>query len=290
MNPRKKLADVIKAEVDSLFHHCEKNNLNGEITYLDIVRISDRVIGHFDGETPAVIANSVEVAQGLLHPKKLEGIALIKKGLGALVSITGGMTLLWGILQILAYGVVATSTSGVLWWQATTVTILFGGPVGIAAGLGSAAVGIYMLSRKTSSKKLAATAHDIIIKSITLWEESDDLLVKNREKYQWVTELPEDAYQAFLSLMWIVAQSDEQCSAKEMDLLYVLMEVRKPLDIKVANGMISADIADLCRYLRSIDLCSHCIDALYELASADGHVTGEEKELIDQIKSLIKGK
>ena len=52
---KKEKAKAILAEVDSLFHAAESQSKDGNVTYLDVVRICDRVREHFSQEIPQEI-------------------------------------------------------------------------------------------------------------------------------------------------------------------------------------------------------------------------------------------
>ena len=174
-------AETITAEIDSLFHQAEKSNPDQEVTYLDVVRIISFVRGRFDHVVPAEIESAMQIAEGLCHPKKLEGISLMRKGFGTLLGLAGGTALGWGILYILAHGVVATTIAGSLWWKTSVVSILFGGPVGVAIGIASLCLGIYVASRKVSPKRRAVAALDVMRRALRSWARR--LNIENRRRW-----------------------------------------------------------------------------------------------------------
>lgn len=273
----------ILAEVDALFHTAEKANPQHNVTYLDIVRIADRVREHFDGRTPPQIESALDVAVGLCHPVKLEGVALIKKGLGASLSCAGGFALLWGIVYIIGIGLTATTVTGMLWWKTTTVTILFGGPIGIAIGIASLAVGIYVLSVKAPVKKRAVMALDVIRKGVENWVASDTQRVLPDIK--WIRDLSEDEFFALVSLAWHLADADKVQSQEEMLIIDHLLHTRRPTESAVMKGMGNTPKDEAIAILRKCNQTEKCFALLKLIPEADGTVSPEESEIIGLLEA-----
>jgi hypothetical protein len=166
---RHKKAALLLAEIDGLFFQAEKASPNGEVTYLDIVRIADWVRDRFHWQPPPEIEHALNIACGLCNPNTAEGRARVRKSLAALLGLGGGMALFWGILYVIAHGVVLTTVTGILWWKTTAVVMLVGGPVGIGLGLAAMLVGLYVFVQRTSPKKLAITALDVMRVGINRW-------------------------------------------------------------------------------------------------------------------------
>jgi hypothetical protein len=271
-------AKTIVAEVDALFHTAEKANPEHNVTYLDIVRISDRVREHFDNKTPPQIEAALSVANGLCHPEKLAGVAMIKKGLGGLMACAGGGALLWGIVYTLAIGLTATATTGMLWWKTTTVTILFGGPIGIAIGIASLAVGIYVLSLKAPAKKRAVMALDIVKKGIENWVATDSQ--RALPAIEWIKKLTEDEFFALVSLAWHLADADLKQTQEEMVIIDHILNIRKPNEKAVAEGIGSTPVKQAIETLRNSKYADKCFELLKMIPEADGSVSQEEAEII----------
>ena len=72
-------------------------------------------------------------------------------------------------MVIIAKGVIVTTVTGWLWWKTTAVSFLWGGPIGIAAGLASLVIGLYIFAHRTSPKKRAITALDVMREGIKKW-------------------------------------------------------------------------------------------------------------------------
>jgi len=274
---------AILAEVDALFNTAEKANPQHNVTYLDIVRICDRGREHFDNKTPPQIEASLNVAVGLCHPQRLEGVALIKKGLGALLACTGGAALLWGVIYIIAIGLTATTVTGALWWKTTTVSILFGGPIGIGIGIASLAVGIYVLSLKAPAKKRAVMALDIIKKGVETWGATDSQ--RSLPDVKWVTKRTEREFFALVSLAWHLADADQVQSQEEMVIIDHILSVRKPNEHAVAEGIGSTPAKVAIDILRRSKYAAKCFDLLKLIPEADGVVTPEEAAIIGLLEA-----
>lgn len=270
-------AKAILAEVDALFHTAEKSNPEHNVTYLDIVRIADRVREHFENKTPPQIESALTVATGLCHPEKLAGVAMIKKGLGGLMACAGGGALLWGIIYIIAIGLTATNVTGMLWWKTTTVTILFGGPIGIAIGIASLSVGIYVLSLKAPVKKRAVMALDVIKKGIDNWVLTD--AQRSLPDINWVTKLTEEQFFALVSLAWHLADADKTHTHEEMIIIDHILSIRKPNEKAVAEGIGNTPIKQAIETIRKSKHADKCFTLLKIIAEADG-VVSTEKEVI----------
>ena len=162
---RRQLADKICAEVDALFHHAEKSNPNGNITYLDLTRICGRIREHFKGETPSQLEQALRTALDQCHPETLITAGRKEKRTGIIALSVGGIALFWGIVYIVAYGI-TTKDDGWIWDEKTTD---LGGPCWLSIGIPSIAVGVYLLKRNGSTKGASIGAFDVIKRGIENW-------------------------------------------------------------------------------------------------------------------------
>jgi len=280
---KREKAKEILAELDALFHTAEKANPDHAVTYLDIVRITDRVREHFKEKTPPQIEGALSIAIGICHPKKIEGIEKIKKGFGFLMSCTGGASLLWGIVYILAVGLTATTITGALWWKTTTVTILFGGPVGIAIGVASLALGIYILSKKAPVKMRAVVALDVIKNGIESWVLAE--LKRDLPDMSWVEKLNSEEYQALISSAWYMIEADDVLHEGEMALIDHLFSVRKPTDENIIKGIGTISMSKAIKILESSYLKEECFRFLRIIPGIDGVVSPEEEDLLNLLET-----
>jgi hypothetical protein len=275
---KREKAKIIQAEVDALFHTAEKTNPDHNVTYLDIVRIADRVREHFNNKTPPQIEYALEVATGLCHPEKLAGIQQIKKGLGGLLACAGGTSLLWGIIQIIVYGLAVTTTTGILWWKSTAVSILLGGPIGIAIGIASLAAGVYVLSLKAPSKRKSVVSLDVIKKGIDNWVAAD--AISSLPDVKWVQNLSEEEFFALISLAWHMADADGAHSQEEMLIIDLILKTRKPTEQAVAEGLGSTPVNQAVVTLRQSKYADKCFDLIKFISESDGTVSPEEAAIV----------
>jgi len=275
---KREKAKIIQAEVDALFHTAEKANPDHNVTYLDIVRIADRVREHFNNKTPPQIESALEIATGLCHPKKLDGIQQIKKGLGGLLACAGGTSLLFGVIQIIVHGLAITTVTGMLWWKSTTVSILLGGPIGIVIGLTSLAAGVYVLSLKAPSKKRSVVALDIIKDGIDNWVAADAF--SSLPDIKWVQNLSEEEFFALISLAWHIADADGAHSQEEMLIIDLILKTRKPTEQAVAEGLGSTPVNQAIDTLRQSKYADKCFDLIKFISESDGPVSPEEATIV----------
>ena len=161
---RRQLADKICAEVDALFHHAEKSNPNGNITYLDLTRICGRIREHFKGETPSQLEQALRTALDQCHPETLITAGRKEKRSGIIALSVGGIALFWGIVYIVAYGI--TTKFGWLFpWHSLNLP----GPCCLMIGIPPVAVGVYLLKRNESTKRASIGAFDVIKRGIENW-------------------------------------------------------------------------------------------------------------------------
>jgi hypothetical protein len=177
---KKAKADEILAEVDALFHTAEKSSQYQEVTYLDVVRITDRIREHFPDGVPSQIEHALKTAICICHPKRFWLIQLARKGIGYLVACGGGVALLCGVVTVLVHGLAFTVTHklGTSWWtQTTTETCTnWKGPVGIAIGIAAIPMGIFLLSAGISGKQRAIAGLDMIRVGFDTWVSQEPTL------------------------------------------------------------------------------------------------------------------
>lgn len=141
-----------------------------EPCYADVASVTAAMECAFPGNTPSEIAGAIAMAKGLMSPGKVDFLRRMHEGIGLIIATGGGFALAWGIVQIIAYGVVTTTVTGMLWWKATAVTTLLGGPAGVATGILFLLGGLYYFSSTTSSRKCVLTAQKVLEKGIDAWE------------------------------------------------------------------------------------------------------------------------
>mgnify|MGYP001300917911 CR=1 FL=1 len=120
---------------------------------------------------PDVVAGALNVARSYLNPRKIEAIKQLKKGLGLLLTTTGGLAVLWGIMVSLGVGA-SMWASIVTFFAGTGIPVL--GPIAIAAGIAAIAAGLYVAIKATSAESLSASAHDAIVKSVNAWAKPNE--------------------------------------------------------------------------------------------------------------------
>ncbi len=167
-----KLAHEIKTQVDLLYDDAtaETNSLS----YQDVCKITDYVESRFIkaiDEVPDVVAGALNVARSYLNPSKIEAIKQLKKGLGLLLTTTGGLAVLWGIMVSLGVGA-SMWASIATFFAGTGIPVL--GPIAIAAGIAAIAAGLYVAIKATSPESLSASAHDAIVKSVNTWAKPNE--------------------------------------------------------------------------------------------------------------------
>jgi len=161
-------AGRIKAQVDVLYAKLTSNPQNA-LSYQDICQITDFVQYEFSehcGECPQIVRGACQFSRGLLNPDKIEGMNQMRMGIGLLITVVGGLGLLWGILIAMGVGmsmfatVVAAVTGG---------GIPIAGPLAIGFGIAAIAAGIYVGVSFMSPQALSARAHDAITDAIDKW-------------------------------------------------------------------------------------------------------------------------
>ena len=297
-------AKKIIAEVDALFHTSEKSNPEGVVTYLDVLRIGDRVREHFD-RVPRRIEGALEVAAGLCNPNKIAGVNSITKGLGAIIASGGGMALMYGVVTVIVSGVsvaapvvpVATGLPGIFvavggWFTghaavtAVVTTILWTGPVGIAVGVASLATGIFFIIRQVSPKMRAMLALDVVRKAVAEWGRFSSLA--ELPDLKWVTKLSSEEYKALLSLMWLLANADEKLAQEEIRLIEKLLTTRRPdaMGLAVGEGIMELDSA--ARLLRCGKHVKNSAKLLRTIINCDNVVTPEEERAWAEIAEKLE--
>jgi len=280
-----KKARVIIAEVDTLFHTAEKHSPDGSVTYLDVLRICNRVREHFE-KVPSRIEGALEVAAGLCNPSKLESIDSMRKGFGAIIASAGGLGLLVGIVTIIGHGLIATTVTGMLFWKTSIITILWGGPIGIALGVLGIATGFYFLAKQVSAKQKAIIALDVIKKAITEWGSFGS--ISTLPDIAWAKKLTDDEFTSLLSLMWYITNVDHDVDEAEVRLIEHVLKSRKIKSAKFLMTGAQPDIDTSLDILSKSRQKKECALLIKAVINADNKVTPEEESAWDQIVSKLE--
>lgn len=281
---KKEKAKVILAEVDSLFHAAEKQSPDGNVTYLDVVRICDRVREHFSQEMPEEIEGYLYIAQGLVHPDKIEGIKLMKDGIGAFTSLTGGFSIMLGVVYILAFGTYATVTTGYLWWKATVTTIFFGGPIALVIGVASLAAGLYLLGRNIPIKQQIGKSLELIRKGVNDWAEKQDIDLGN---LMWLKNLSEEEFEALVFLFWQLVNADDKYAQEEALFIEHIFKVRLPKDGELIQGIRRMDFDKSVETIQKSRYKEESLKLLEMIPSIDNEVDDRESSLLRTILNKL---
>lgn len=184
----KKLKDMVELKFQQAEAINKQNGLNG-ITYNDICLITDLIVGEFHQqklELPKEIEGAINLAKGYLNPNEVAAKEEIKKGIYAMVSTVGGISLAIGIIQALASpGILAGLCCLIL--GGTTVPME--APIAIGAGILLVTVGIYKTTRNWSIAEATVKAEEVLIKAIEEWKEDkqsvdENVLKQFKEKFK----------------------------------------------------------------------------------------------------------
>lgn len=281
---KKEKAKVILAEVDSLFHAAEKQSPDGSVTYLDVVRICDRVREHFSQEMPQEIEGYLYIAQGLVHPDKIEGIKLMKDGIGAFTTFTGGFSIMLGIVWILAFGTYSTVTTGYLWWKATVTTIFFGGPIALVIGIAGLAAGLYVLGRNIPIKQQIGKSLELIRKGVNDWAEKQEIDLGN---LMWIKNLSEDEFDSLVYLFWQLVNADDKYAQEEALFIEHIFKVRLPKDGELIQGIRKMDFDKSIEMVKKSKYRNESIKLLEMIPNIDNEVSDKERVMLKEIFKKI---
>ena len=278
---RSKKADNIKKIIDESFHKHGEHNPDSGLTFQDIQVIRKRIEDEFKGKCPRAIAGALDVAAGLLHPNKLKAISFLKNGMSAILLTTGGISLFGGIIYIISYGLTATATIGMLWWETSTKSILFGGPVGIVIGLTSLATGIFILAKKTTPQKKTTTAQEILHKALTAWVEE-----KSPEEFDasLIKKLTRQEYHSLLFLLYQIAEADDIVTVEEAAMISCITNQRK---VSSQFTVEELELDSCIEVIATSEYAHECVDLLETLANIDGEYHYDEKEFIDTVSIAV---
>ena len=281
---KKEKAKVILAEVDSLFHAAEKQSPDGSVTYLDVVRICDRVREHFSQEMPQEIEGYLYIAQGLVHPDKIEGIKLMKDGIGAFTTLAGGFSIMLGIVWILAYGTCSTVTTGYLWWKATVTTIFFRGPTALVIGIAGLAAGLYVLGRNIPIKQQIGKSLELIRKGVNDWAEKQEIDLGN---LMWIKNLSEDEFDSLVYLFWQLVNADDKYAQEEALFIEHIFKVRLPKDGELIQGIRKMDFDKSIEMVKKSKYRNESIKLLEMIPNIDNEVSDKERVMLKEIFKKI---
>lgn len=280
---KKEKARVILAEVDSLFHAAESQSKDGNVTYLDVVRICDRVREHFSQEVPQEIEGYLYIAQGLLHPDKIAGIKLLKDGIGAFTTVAGGFSIMLGVVYLLAFGATSTVTTGWV-FKSTVTTIFYGGPVALVIGIASLAGGLYVINRKIPIKQQIGRSLELIRKGVNDWANKQEIDLGN---VMWLKKLSQNEFDCLVSLFWELVHADDKYAQEEALFIEHIFKVRMPKDGELIQGISNLSFDESCDTLKNSKFKNNCKNLLEMIPGIDNEVLKSEKDLLAKILARL---
>lgn len=276
---RVKKADQLQNMVNEAFYVAENENSSRGMTYQTLQKFRSDIAKEFGGQCPQKIESGFEIAIGMLNPSKLDATKTIKNGISTLLLGGGGLGLLAGIIYIIAYGLTATTVTGILWWKATTATMLLGGPAGIAVGIVSMASGIFLLAKQSNPEKRSKTAYKIIKASLRDWIKEK---AKSEFDFSWLKKLSSEEYSSLVSLTYYLSELDDMVTPEEAQFIGCILDARKP------DEQISYEEEDIEKYMDVIagsGFAKLCIDLLVTLARVDGDYDFDEVKMVEELKA-----
>ena len=189
---KKKFARKLKDIVELKFQQAEAINkqtgLNG-VAYNDICLITNIIVEEFYQQglkLPKEIEGAINLAKGYLNPNEVAAKEEIKKGMYALISTVGGISLAIGIIQALASPGILAAVGALILGGAT---VPIEAPIAIGVGILLAAIGIYKTTRSWSVAEATVKAKEILIKAIEKWERDEQdidekVLKQFKEKFK----------------------------------------------------------------------------------------------------------
>lgn len=282
--PPDKRSKVIIAEIDAIFHQGNQNP--DGVGYVDILRISDRVHQHFiddPGGTPKQVSGAIDVAKGFCSPSALESVDLIRKGIGAIISTVGGLSLAWGIIFIIANGVF--TTTGWLWWASRV--LIFSGPLAIVGGIAALAGGLYLIAKKLTFRERAIKALEIIRKGLEEWGKEAKGEV-DMSDYSWFLEMPKKECRATFCLAFFIANLDEKVVEEELQVIIRYVSLKPGVTDKAYSDGIAMSLDVAVQDLVHSKQKGKIIEFLTNICTSDGPITEDEEKALTEIKRKVK--
>ena len=177
---RKAFSRQLKQEIDEWFLKATQNP-EKSVSYAKLCRQTNKIQAQFvkqTGHWPDVVRGACDLARGYLNPDTVERWKQVYRGIGLLVTTAGGVAIVFGIITAFGIGLGLWAS---LWAAIAGSTGPLTGGLTLVVGIAAVGGGIFAAIGLDTPQSLSAKAHDVIIKAIDFWADTEEATKQDRE-------------------------------------------------------------------------------------------------------------